>query len=106
MSFFDTIKITDNLSDVKAWKAGKNARNYGRTLWTHDGDLWSLCRKIGARTKAGVCVVADLKFENLNDSVDPRASIAHIAIAKRFADTIFHELVWESSPLSQKELPF
>ena len=107
MSSFESMKTTDNLSVVKAWKAGKNARNYGRTLWTHNGDLWSLCRKIGARTNAGVCVVADLRFEDLrDDTYDPKTSLAHIKLAKEFADTIFHELVWESSPLSHKELPF
>ena len=102
----DSIKIADNLAVIKAWKAGKNARNYGRTLWTHDGDLWSLCRKIGARTTAGVCVVADLTLSDADGNYDPQTSLAHIALAKKFADTIFHELVWESSPLSNKELPF
>ena len=101
---------TDNLTVIKAWKAGKNARNMRGTLWTDNNILWSQHRKIGVRTEAGVCVIADLTFSDTPDSAIGRynieTSLVHIKLAKRFADTIFHQLVCESSPLFMDEVPF
>jgi hypothetical protein len=100
--------VTDNLSVVVLWKAGKNARNLNRTLYCIDDQLFSYTYKIGHRTKAGVCVVADLDLScepySLNKNTE--AIQRHIALAKRYADTIFHQLVSESSPLFKDEVPF
>ena len=98
--------ITDNLNVIKEWKAGKNARNHGNTLWTNDSGLWSLSRKIGHRTKAGVCVVADLTLDDARYSYNTETTLCHIKLAKSFADTVFHQLVCESSPLFREEFPF
>jgi hypothetical protein len=70
--------------------------------------LFSYTYKIGHRTKAGVCVVADLDMScepySLNKNTE--AIQNHIVLAKRYADTIFHQLVSESSPLFKDEVPF
>lgn len=97
---------TDNLNVIKDWKAGKNARNHRESLWCKDGVLWSLNQKIGMRTKAGVCVVADLTLDDAPRTYNTKITLSHIKLAKRFADTIFPQLVCESSPLFMEELPF
>ena len=97
---------TDNLSVIKDWKAGKNARNHRETLWTDGHVLWSQHHKIGHRTKAGVCVVADLTLDHLPLNYNTETTLSHIQLAKRFADTIFHQLVSECSPLFMDEVPF
>jgi hypothetical protein len=99
---------TDNLNVIKDWKAGKNARNHMGTLRADGPILWSQHHKIGHRTEAGVCVVADLDLEDGSSSyeLNTKVTLAHIELAKTFADTVFHQLVCESSPLFMKELPF
>jgi len=99
---------TDNLNVIKDWKAGKNARNHKGTLWSDGPILWSQHHKIGHRTEAGVCVIADLdlKVDSSSYELNTQVTLMHIHLAKRFADTVFHQLVCESSPLFMKELPF
>jgi hypothetical protein len=97
---------TDNLNVIKDWKAGKNARNHRGTLWADGPVLWSQHHKIGHRTKAGVCVIADLTLGDVSDSYNTQTTLMHIHLAKKYADTIFHQLVSESSPLFMRELPF
>ena len=108
-------KVTDNLSVIKKWKEGKNARNHAGTLWTDGPVLWSQHRKIGHRTKAGVCVVADLTLDdapndltlaNIPGNYETETTLCHIKLAKPLADTVFHQLVSESSPLFTEEFPF
>ena len=99
-------KVTDNLSVIKRWKEGKNARNHAGTMWTEGPVLWSQHHKIGHRTKAGVCVIADLTLSNIPANYNIETTLAHIKLAKPLADTIFHQLVSESSPLFMEELPF
>ena len=99
---------TDNLNVIKDWKAGKTARNHKGTLWSDGPILWSQHHKIGHRTEAGVCVIADLdlKVDSSSYELNTQVTLMHIHLAKRFADTVFHQLVCESSPLFMKELPF
>ena len=87
---------------------GKNARNHHHTLYALDGELLSYHRKIGHRTDAGVCVVADLTLDDVPLSYEDniKATLAHIQLAKGFADTVFHQLVSECSPLFREEVPF
>tara|TARA_B000000557_G_scaffold248804_1_gene233706 strand:+ start:439 stop:789 length:351 start_codon:yes stop_codon:yes gene_type:complete len=105
---YTNITITDNLNVIKMWKEGKNARNQQHTLVAIGGELISNHRKIGHRTKAGVCVVADLDLADIptNHAYNIRATKAHITLAKRHADTVFHQLVSECSPLFREEVPF
>jgi len=97
---------TDNLNVIKDWKAGKNARNHRGTLWADGPVLWSQHHKIGHRTEAGVCVIADLALDDVPGNYNAQVTLMHIHLAKRYADTVFHQLVCESSPLFMKELPF
>ncbi len=105
---YDDTHVTDNLNVLRLWKEGKNARNHHQTLRSIDGELLSYHRKIGHRTDAGVCVVADLDLNDVPLSYEHniKATLAHIELAKRFADTIFHQLVSECSPLFREEVPF
>ncbi len=99
------ITVTDNVNVVRMWSEGKNARNRAYTLASIDGSLVSFHHKIGHRTERGTCIVADLKFSQLPATlVGP--TLDHIKLAKSFADTIFHELVSECSPLFMEEVPF
>jgi len=98
--------VTDNVNVVRLWKEGKNARNSHESLWCKDDVLWSHHRKIGHRTKAGVCVVADLTLDDVPGIYNTKITLSHIKLAKRFADTVFPQLVCESSPLFMEELPF
>ena len=100
------ITVTDNLNVIRLWKEGKNARNHRESLWSKNDVLWSHHRKIGHRTKAGVCVVADLTLADVPSNYSTETTLTHIKLAKRFADTIFPQLVCESSPLFMEELPF
>lgn len=107
-AYDEPVHVTDNLNVIRMWKEGKNARNHRHTLWTKDNALWSHYRKIGHRTKAGVCVVADLDLDDVpqNYGYNIKTTRAHIELAKRFADTVFHQLVSECSPLFRDEVPF
>lgn len=99
-----SVKVTDNLNVVRAWKEGKNARNHKNTLMTLDGELFSYRLKIGSRTDAGVCVLAD--FMAATGGFHSMTTSQHVSLAKRSADVVMHPLVWESSPLSRDEVPF
>lgn len=107
-TIYDPTHVTDNLNVIKMWKEGKNARNHRHTLIAINGQLMSNHRKIGHRTEAGVCVVADLDLNNVsgNYCYNTETTLAHIELAKRFADTVFHQLVSECSPLFREEVPF
>ena len=99
-----SVKVTDNLNVVRAWKEGKNARNHKNTLMALDGELFSYRLKIGARTDAGVCVLAD--FMAATGGFHSMTTSQHVSLAKRTADMVMHPLVWATSPLSKDEVPF
>jgi hypothetical protein len=61
-----------------------------------DGSLWSYSLKIGQRTAAGVCVVADFMAPHFRS----QTTSCHVSRAKRYADVVMHPLVWEQSPMS------
>tara|TARA_Y100001938_G_C7770843_1_gene273168 strand:- start:64 stop:378 length:315 start_codon:yes stop_codon:yes gene_type:complete len=100
------ILVTDNLNVVRSWSNGKNARNRPSTLSSINGRLISYNHKIGHRTDSGICIVADLKLKKYPDSYALKVTRSHVMLAKQFADEIFHELVSESSPLFNDEVPF
>ncbi len=95
---------------LDAWRNGVSARNHKRTLKSvafDDGytDLYSYELKIGSRTPAGVCVLADYTapakgFKSMTTS-------QHVCLAKHTTQSavIMNPLVWESSALSD-EIPF
>jgi len=47
-----------------------------------------------------------LTLGDVSDSYNTQTTLMHIHLAKKYADTIFHQLVSESSPLFMRELPF
>ena len=99
-----TIKVTDNLNVIRAWKEGKNARNHKNTLMSIDGELFSYRLKIGARTAAGACVVGD--YTAPSNGFHSMTTSCHVGLAKRYADLVMHPVVWQTSPLSRDEVPF
>ena len=99
-----SVKVTDNLNVVRAWKEGKNARNHKNTLITIDGELFSYQLKIGARTNTGVCVLSD--YTASTGGFHSMTTSCHVGLAKRFADLVMHPVVWRTSPLSHDEVPF
>ena len=99
-----SVKVTDNLYVVRAWKEGVDARNHKNTLLTIDGELFSYQLKIGSRTDAGVCVLAD--FMAGSGGFHSMTTSQHVSIAKRMADVVMHPLVWATSPLSNEQVPF
>ena len=105
---YDDAHVTDNFNVLRMWKEGKNARNHHHTLRSLDGELLSYHRKIGHRTKAGVCVVADLDLDDVPNTYSHSKHITrgHIQLAKKHADAVFHQLVSECSPLFREEVPF
>lgn len=99
-----SVEVTDNLNVVRAWKEGRDARNHKNTLLTIDGELFSYQLKIGSRTDAGVCVLAD--FMASSGGFHSMTTSQHVSLAKRVADMVMHPLVWATSPLSHEEIPF
>ena len=98
--------VTDNLNVVRLWSEGKNARNRPYTLASIDGSLVCYHHKIGHRTEGGTCIVADLKLKGYPPSYNVQLTLDHIKLAKKYADTVFHELVCDYSPLFKEEVPF
>lgn len=105
---FEPMITTDILGVIHAWVEGKNARTYRDTLCALQGKLISYDLKIGLRTPAGVCIIVD--YANAEDRPGQRRvsqlTADHVAIAKKFADTVFHPLVSDRIPLFREEYPF
>ena len=90
-----------NSNVVRLWAAGRPATNHKNTLSAReDGSLWSYRLKIGQRTDAGICVVADYMAPH-NRS---QTTSCHVSRAKRYADIVMNPLVWEHSPLSSSRV--
>ena len=98
------VKITDNLNVIRLWRVGKNARNHRESLRAQDGNLWSYNKKIGVRTGTGICVVGN--YTAAMGGYHSQTTSIHVNLAKKFAHTVFHPLVCESSPLFTEEVPF
>jgi len=96
--------ITNNLNVMRAWREGKNARNHKNTLIASDGELYSYQLKIGQRSDAGACVVAD--YTAKTDHFKSQTTSCHVNLAKRSADLVMHPLVWACSPLFNERIPF
>lgn len=96
--------ITNNLNVMQAWREGKNARNHKNTLIVSDGELYSCQVKIGQRSNAGACVVAD--YTANTGHFKSQTTSYHVNLAKRSADLVMHPLVWVNSPLFREGLPF
>ena len=92
-----------NSNVVRLWAAGRTAWNHRGSLHsTDDGGLYSYNLKIGQRTPAGVCVVAD--YMAGTDGFHSQTTSCHVSRAKGYADMVMNPMVWESSPLSRCSL--
>jgi len=90
-----------NSNVVRLWAAGRQATNHKRTLYSmEDGSLWSYNLKIGQRTDAGVCVVADYMAPHFRS----QTTSCHVSRAKGYADMVMNPLVWEQSPMSKPRM--
>ena len=87
-----------NSNVVRLWAAGRQATNHKRTLYSmEDGSLWSYNLKIGQRTDAGVCVVADYMAPHFRS----QTTSCHVSRAKGYADMVMNPKVWFHSPMSK-----
>ena len=98
-----------NHAVIKFWKDGQKATNHRRSLTSTrrpDGcvELFSYNLKIGHRTPAGVCVVAD--FTAKSRSFYSMTTSCHVNRAKEVAELVMHHKVWKVSPVSDEDLPF
>jgi len=98
-----------NHAVIKLWKDGVKAINHKRSLTSvprPDGcvELFSYNLKIGHRTPAGVCVVAD--FTAKSRSFYSMTTSCHVNKAKEVAGLVMHPKVWQVSPVSDEGLPF
>jgi hypothetical protein len=103
------MEILKNEDLIQSWIEGHSQMtNHKRTLEVStSGALWSYRLKIGQRTDAGICVIADYtapkrQFRSVTTST-------HVGLAKRLISRsgglVMHPLVWKTSPLSE-EAPF
>ena len=90
-----------NSNVVRLWAAGRPATNHKGTLVAcEDGSLWSYSLKIGQRTPAGACVVAD--YMAGAGGFRSQTTSCHVSRAKRYADMVMNPLVWLHSPMRKK----
>lgn len=80
---------------VRAWKAGDIATNHTRTFYAmQDGSLWSYGLKVGHRTEAGMCLLANYTASGKYVS---QTTSCHVGLARRAAHQVWHPKVWEVS---------
>jgi len=89
-----------NCNVVRLWAAGQTACSWTHNLYSmEDGSLWSYNLKIGQRTDAGVCVVAD--YMAGSGGFRSQTTSCHVSRAKGYADMVMNPLVWAQSPMSR-----
>ena len=105
------MKVCTNDNVIKAWQNGVSARNHRYSLSSVSypngrAELFSYELKIGERTPAGVMVIAD--FTAPADGFRSQTTSCHVNLAKYKTGNplIMHPLVWECSPLSDRNEPF
>jgi hypothetical protein len=98
------MKITNNQNVIKMWKEGKNARNHRYSLVSLNGNLYSYPLKIGHRHSNGATIVAD--FTANSGNFRSQTTSCHVNLARRQADQTFYPLLWDTTNMSEKEVPF
>ena len=87
-----------NSNVVRLWAAGQASCSHTHNLYSmEDGSLWAYNLKIGQRTPAGVCVVADFMAPHFRS----QTTSCHVSRAKGYADMVMNPLVWAQSPMSK-----
>jgi len=105
------MEILKNEDLIQSWIEGHSEMtNHKRTLEVSTGGaLWSYRLKIGQRTDAGICVVAD--YTARKGAFRSQTTSTHVGLAKRLVGRsgglVMHPVVWNTSPLSNDEVvPF
>jgi hypothetical protein len=100
------MKLNNN-GVIKAWKAGKNARNGRRSLTTDGVSLYSYQLKIGHRLANGVTVMGNYTASGKYKS---QTTSCHIGLTRRNGvSQVWHPLVFEATTFtkdSHLEVPF
>ena len=96
--------VTSNQNVIALWKQGKNARNHRKSLVSFHGNLYSYQLKIGHRHPNGATIVAD--FTANSGNFRSQTTSCHVNLARRHADQTFHPLLWDTTSMSEKEVPF
>ena len=90
------MKVKNKEEVVKAWKVGELARTKNRSLSTDGTHLMSYGKFIGLRLKSGYTIVGDYTAATKNFA--SQTTSCHVGLAARFADSVWHPLVFENSP--------
>ena len=101
------MKVKNKEDVVKAWKAGELARTKNRSLSTDGTHLMSYGKLIGLRLKSGYTIVGDYTARTKHFA--SQTTSCHVGLAARYADSVWHPLVFENSPGVTEhigELPF
>ena len=103
-------KSRTNDGVLDAWRNGVSARNHRCSLTSisypnGSAELFSYDLKIGERTPAGVCIIAD--FTAPAKGFHSMTTSCHVNLAKYTTGNpvIMNPLVWECSPMSESK-PF
>jgi hypothetical protein len=103
-------KSRTNDGVLDAWRNGVSARNHRCSLTSisypnGSAELFSYDLKIGERTPAGVCIIAD--FTAPANGFHSMTTSCHVNLAKYTTGgpVIMHPKVWECSPMSDSR-PF
>jgi hypothetical protein len=90
------MKVKNKEGVIQAWKAGELARTKNRSLSTDGTHLMSYGKLIGLRLKSGYTIVGDYTARTKHFA--SQTTSCHVGLAARFADSVWHPLVFENSP--------
>lgn len=80
---------------ISNWTKGKAAKSSNGALSTDGRDLFSYNLRIGYRSPAGVCIVAD--YTSPGGGFHSSTTSCHVGKARSVADHIMHPTVFENS---------
>jgi len=101
------MSIKKRVDVVYAWTQGNKARTGNHSLSTDGTHLMSYGKLIGLRLKSGYTIVGDYTARTKHFTT--HTTSCHVGIAARYADSVWHPLVFENSPAITEhvgELPF
>ena len=90
------MKVKNKEGVIQAWTQGNSARTKNRSLSTDGTHLMSYGKLIGLRLKSGYTIVGDYTAATKNFA--SQTTSCHVNLAGRFADSVWHPLVFENSP--------
>ena len=100
-------KIKNRVGVIEAWKQGNSARTKNRSLSTDGTHLMSYGKLIGLRLKSGYTIVGNYTAQTKHFA--SQTTSCHVGLAARYADSVWHPLVFENTPAVTEhihELPF